>query len=139
MPAAPPSTKRVSRTFLTLTISPPIVNAGPDQMVLLSNGAALNGFAIDDGRPAGASLTYAWTKISGPGTVTFGNSTNATTTASFSATGQYLLRLAASDSQKTAYDEVSITATTDADGDGLLDIPALNVRITSPRDKSIIP
>ena len=55
----------------------PLVNAGPDQRVLLSSGALLSGWSIDDGRPAGASLTYAWSKISGPGTVTFGNAANA--------------------------------------------------------------
>ena len=118
---------------------PPAVNAGPDQSVVLANGAALNGWALDDGRPAGSWLTYAWSKISGPGTVTFGNAASATTTAAFSAAGEYVLRLAVSDLQLSGYDEVTVTATTDADNDGLPDAPTLKVQITSPLEKATIP
>jgi len=61
---------------------PPIVNAGPAQAIALSDAANLNGSATDDGfpNPPGA-LTYSWTVVSGPGTVTFANANAASTTA----------------------------------------------------------
>ena len=51
----------------------------------------------------------AWTRTSGPGTVTFGNAAAVDTTASFSIDGIYVLRLTADDSLLTAFDEVIVT------------------------------
>jgi RHS repeat-associated protein len=87
----------------------PQVNAGSDQSITLPNSAGLNGTVTDDGLPAGSTLSIAWSKVSGPGTVTFGNASSASTTASFSEAGVYLLRLTASDSELTSGDEVTIT------------------------------
>ncbi len=88
----------------------PVVNAGPDQNITLPNSANLDGTVTDDGlpNPPGA-VTVTWSKISGPGTVTFGNANAVDTTASFGAAGTYVLRLTASDSVLSAYDEVTIT------------------------------
>ena len=47
--------------------------------------------------------------MSGPGVVTFSNTNSATTTATLSAAGSYLLRLEAHDSQLRSNDEVLIT------------------------------
>lgn len=90
------------------TNAAPTVNAGADQTIAASGTANLIGLATDDGMPNG-TLTTTWSKQSGPGTVTFGNSNQAVTTATFSATGVYVLRLMASDSALTANDEVTIT------------------------------
>jgi hypothetical protein len=88
----------------------PTVNAGPDLAVTLPNPANLTGSASDDGLPKPpAAMTYSWTKVSGPGTVTFGAPTSLTTTASFSAAGSYVLRLTASDGALTASDDVGVT------------------------------
>ena len=87
----------------------PTVNAGADQATTFPCGVTLTGTATDDGVPSGASLTYAWTKVSGPGNVTFSNSTALTTSASFSTSGKYVLRLTANDSQITASDDVFVT------------------------------
>src|SRR5438132_3339726 len=88
---------------------PPIVNAGPDQSIMVpANTVTLNGSAADDGQPNG-SITYGWKKVSGPGTVTFGNASQAVTTAQFSAVGTYTLRLTANDGQLSATDDVVIT------------------------------
>ena len=89
---------------------PPAVNAGTNQTITLPATAMLNGSATDDGlpNPPGA-LTYAWTKFSGPGIVTFGNAASATTAASFSVAGTYVLRLAASDSALSGSANVTIT------------------------------
>ncbi len=78
---------------------PPAVNAGPEQTITLPSSANLNGSATDDGLPAGSSLTYSWSKLSGPGIATFSAPLNAATTVSFSQAGDYQLQLAASDSQ----------------------------------------
>jgi uncharacterized protein YjiK len=87
----------------------PVVNAGPDQTITLpTNSAALNGAVTDDGLPLPPSLTTTWSKVSGPGTVTFGNANAVNTTASFSATGVYTLRLTASDGAFSSSDDVVI-------------------------------
>ena len=87
----------------------PVVNAGADQSVQLPNVANLNGTVTDDGLPAGSTVTSTWTKVSGPGSVAFGNASALSTTAAFSAPGQYVLQLSASDSQLSASDTVAVT------------------------------
>jgi RHS repeat-associated protein len=87
----------------------PVVDAGDDQAVGLSEAAVLNGSVIDDGLPEGATLAAAWSVISGPGPVTFGDSHATATTATFGAIGTYVLRLGANDSQFSASDEMVVT------------------------------
>jgi YD repeat-containing protein len=86
----------------------PIVNAGPDLTVNLPNSASLQGSASDDGLPFN-ELTIQWIKVTGPGDVTFASATQAATTASFSATGLYVLRLTSNDGGLTASDDVQVT------------------------------
>jgi hypothetical protein len=45
--------------------------------------------------PLGAALASAWTKVSGPGNVTFTSPSSASTGATFSTAGTYVLRLTA--------------------------------------------
>ena len=87
---------------------PPTVNAGPDQIVP-TRSATLSGSATDDGlpNPPGA-LTYTWSKVSGPGAVTFANASAASTTVTFSIGGTYTLRLTASDGSLSGSDAVVI-------------------------------
>jgi hypothetical protein len=88
----------------------PTVNAGPNLVVTLPSSANLNGTVSDDGLPnPPATVTTIWSKVSGPGTVTFGNVNAVDTTASFSASGSYVLRLTANDSALSASDDMSIT------------------------------
>jgi RHS repeat-associated protein len=87
----------------------PVPSAGSDQTIDVSQPATLAGSAADDGLPVGALLAYSWSKVSGSGDVTFANSTSATTTATFSAVGTYVLRLTVSDTALTADDDVTIT------------------------------
>jgi RHS repeat-associated protein/uncharacterized repeat protein (TIGR01451 family) len=88
---------------------PPSVNAGSDQNLLLpTNSLTLNGAVADDGMPTGGALTVMWSKLSGPGTVSFNNANAAVTQASFSAAGAYVLRLTASDSVLTTSDDVTV-------------------------------
>ena len=48
----------------------PIVNAGADASVSVLGAATLDGTVTDDGKP-GPGVTTTWTKVSGPGAVTF--------------------------------------------------------------------
>jgi hypothetical protein len=88
----------------------PSVYAGADQTITLPSSATLDGTVTDDGlpNPPGA-VTTTWSKVSGPGTVTFTNPNAVDTTASFSAAGTYVLRLSANDSALSASDDLSIT------------------------------
>lgn len=95
----------------------PAVNAGADQSVTLPAAANLVGTASDDGLPGPLAAT--WSKLSGPGTVTFADANALSTTATFSAAGIYTLRLSASDGALTSTDDVNITVDTAASTGGL--------------------
>ena len=99
--------QEISVNLDPITNRPPAVNAGADQMIDLPETANLMGTAIDDGQPSG-TLTYAWSKVSGPGNVTFGSTTNPNTTATFSAIGSYVLRLTADDGGLTNFDDIKV-------------------------------
>jgi hypothetical protein len=87
----------------------PVVSAGAGQTITLPSSAALQGSATDDGLPnPPASLIYAWNKMSGPGTVTFADPSQAQTTSAFSQAGTYVLRLVAFDGQLAGYADVQI-------------------------------
>lgn len=60
-------------------------------------------------------MTYAWSKQSGPGTITFGSGTAEDTTASANSDGAYVLRLTATDAAGNSnYDELTFTWDTTA-------------------------
>ncbi|HEX6739541.1 MAG TPA: hypothetical protein VF310_14780, partial [Vicinamibacteria bacterium] len=86
---------------------PPRVNAGLDQSVLMPGSISLVGTASDDGLP-GPTLTYTWSKTSGPGSVTFGNASQLSTTAGFGIAGTYVLRLSANDGALTGFSEMQV-------------------------------
>ncbi len=85
----------------------PVVSAGTDQSITLPGVATLSGTASDDGQPYG-TLGTTWTKISGPGAVSFGNAGATSTTATFSQAGTYVLRLTANDGSLQSSDDVTI-------------------------------
>jgi|GEM_PF-1593672 len=64
--------------------------------------------ATDDGLPAPASLTRTWSKVSGPGTVTFATPTALVTNATFSALGSYVLRFTASDGSLSSTADLTV-------------------------------
>lgn len=92
----------------TATNQAPVVNAGFDRSIAFDAVALLDGTVTDDGLPTPVTLGHTWTKVAGPGTVTFGNAQAIDTTASFSSAGTYVLQLTASDGQLTAWDQVTI-------------------------------
>ncbi len=89
----------------------PIVDAGPPQTLSWpSNQVELDGFVGDDGHPFPPSnLAVLWSQRSGPGSVSFADENSATTTATFSAPGSYVLQLVGDDSALTSLDTVTIT------------------------------
>lgn len=93
-----------------VTNQAPLVNAGSDQTITLPALANLSGMATDDGLPNPPNtLTTTWSKVSGPGIVTFGDANALNTTAGFSQSGVYVLQLTADDSVLTGTDDVIVT------------------------------
>lgn len=89
--------------------APPTVNAGADQTITLPAGATLTGAVTDDSLPEPpAAVTVAWSRQSGPGTVTFANGAATSTTATFSTSGIYTIRLTANDGQFVTTDDLLI-------------------------------
>jgi sugar lactone lactonase YvrE len=99
----------------------PVVNAGPDRSIVLPSSAALDGTVTDDGLPSPPSLTTAWSKFSGPGTVTFVDPSSIDTQASFSASGRYVLQLLASDGGLSASDTMAVTVAIAVASSGSID------------------
>ncbi len=100
---------------LTVTVATaanvaPTVNSGADRSITLPSSTTLTATVSDDGQPTPpGALTLNWTRVSGSGTVTFSAPNAATTNASFSAAGTYVLRLTASDGALSTSDEVTVT------------------------------
>jgi hypothetical protein len=87
----------------------PTVDAGSTQTITLPASANLSDASASDS-DGPSSLTYTWTKQSGPGTVTFSpNNTALNPTASFSVDGTYVLKLSVYDGAGTSEDTVTIT------------------------------
>jgi CubicO group peptidase (beta-lactamase class C family)/lysophospholipase L1-like esterase len=93
----------------------PNVNAGTDATISLpTNSIGLNGTVSDDGLPDG-TLDISWSLFNGPAGVTFGDDTLAETSATFTAAGDYILRLAATDGLSTASDDVLVSVLPEPD------------------------
>jgi hypothetical protein len=105
----------------------PVVDAGANQTITLPAQASLSGTVTDDGLPNPPGVvTTTWSKVSGPGTVTFANANALSTTATFSVAGVYVLRLTASDSALSGSDDVTITVSSGSGG-ALVGIPTTPV------------
>ena len=102
-----------------VSIAPP-----PPDVAITSpaNGVTLPGTAtglrvtavLTDSGTQGTPVV-AWTKVSGPGTVTFSNAALADTTATFSATGAYVLQCAATTAAGTGAMQISVNVTASPD------------------------
>ncbi len=97
-------------TFSSLSIVPlnkaPIVSTGTIAANSLSP-VTLAGSVTDDNFPAPPSLTTSWSRVSGPGSVTFGNASLPATTATVGAIGTYVLRLRANDSSAETFRDIA--------------------------------
>ncbi len=96
--------------FSSTTNQAPAVSAGADSTITLPAAATLTGTASDDGLPnPPAALTRLWSKVSGPGTVTFADAAALQTTATFSTPGTYVIRLRADDGALQSSDDATVT------------------------------
>ena len=73
-----------------------------------------------------------WSKASGPGSVTFADASAPVTSATFSAPGDYLLKLTADNGQTTADSTLNVKVRTIALPTRLEPVPTLDYRIDSP-------
>jgi K319L-like, PKD domain/SdiA-regulated len=115
------------------TNAAPSVSAGSDQTITLPSSASLNGTVTDDGLPTDGTLTSTWSKVSGPGTVSFGSATSADTSATFSVAGTYVLRLTGSDTALSSADDVTVTVNPASGGGGTNSAPT----VTASADQTI--
>ncbi|MEZ5257339.1 MAG: LamG-like jellyroll fold domain-containing protein [Ilumatobacteraceae bacterium] len=88
----------------------PLIDAGPDRFAEYPAPTSLNGSVSDDGYPLGGSVTVSWTKISGPGIVTFSAPAAVDSDVSMSAPGTYVFRLTATDGLLSSSDDVTVTS-----------------------------
>jgi RHS repeat-associated protein len=87
----------------------PVVDAGDDvSLPDTETSHTLDGSATDDMLPPSSSLTYLWEQISGPAGLSFTDDTDPETDISFSASGTYVLRLTADDSDLMGSDEMTL-------------------------------
>jgi len=105
---------------------PPEVYAGEDQSIYHMSTAVLDATVTDDGLPtidpcdpqsASIGVTTNWTKFDGPGEIIFGDPYAVDTTASFSQSGEYILRLTAFDGSASYYDDINISVSVPGDMD----------------------
>jgi hypothetical protein len=100
---------------LTITLrnnGPPKVDAGLPQVITLPNSVFLNSTITDDGKLM--PYTVLWSKVSGPGTVTFSpGATVEDPQATFSRGGIYVLQITANDGEFSVSDTVQITVNPD--------------------------
>jgi regulation of enolase protein 1 (concanavalin A-like superfamily) len=102
-------------SFSNLSIVPlnkaPVVSIG-SVPALTPPPVTVTGVVTDDNYPAPPSLTTQWLKLSGPGTVAFGNASLPATTATLTIGGNYALRLRADDSSAVSFKDVAFSAYT---------------------------
>lgn len=106
------STLTGTGTFEGLSIEPlniaPVVDAG-----MLANSLppfVLNATVTDDGRPTPPGVTsVTWSRISGPGGISFANAFAEDTLATLSMSGAHTLRLSADDGDSIVFDDLSFT------------------------------
>jgi regulation of enolase protein 1 (concanavalin A-like superfamily) len=86
-------------------------------------GLVLESTVLDD---TPATLAVTWSKLSGPGTVSFGDVSAQDTTAAFSVTGDYVLRLTANDGSLETTKDITVHA-------GVTPVQLINADIAAPQ------
>ena len=138
----------VSRAVAVGQDAPINAVAGVDRVVMLSGKTYLRGWAGygDPPRPArgpGAqpaapppvesrpAPTTSWSKVSGPGAVTFADSKSPITTATFSSPGAYVLRLTAENGQSKVSSTLNVSVETPPPAEPLAPIHTKDYRVNS--------
>jgi uncharacterized protein len=122
--------------------------AGPDRVVMRNGRTYLNGW-VGYGAPPrrgrggrgtadtpapdpGPKPATAWSKVSGPGTVTFADPASPVTTATFSAPGEYVLSVTADSGTAKASSTITVNVELPPPATPLTPVMTKNYRITSP-------
>jgi gluconolactonase len=102
----------------------PVVDAGGVEVLIpLKMHTTLHGSVSDDGKPTNpGAVTFSWSVVDGPGTVTFADTHSLQTAASFTEVGEYSVRLTAFDGERYAYDDLRVEIRRPGDLDGDRDI-----------------
>jgi len=87
---------------------PPTVVAGIDRVVMLGGKTYLNGTLKALSGTSGSDTKSEWSKESGPGNVTFADAAKPETTATFSAAGNYVLKLTATKGAMKSSDTLDV-------------------------------
>jgi len=90
----------------------PVIEASGFQVAADGVEARLSAKVMDDGLPHPSNLSYTWSKLSGPGAVSFDEPTRTDAAASFSEKGSYILRLSATDGAGRVDRDVTVLANT---------------------------
>jgi hypothetical protein len=93
----------------------PVVNAGPDAQTDPAVPVLLQGQVADDGLPIPPGfVSFGWSQISGPGSASFTSTNRLGSTVQFSAAGNYVLQLTATDGVLTRSDTMTVSVSGDA-------------------------
>ena len=104
----------------------PRVRAGVDRVAVLPAKTYLNGEA------RGMIDSIAWSKESGPGTVTFAEPGKLVTAAQFSGPGEYVLKLTAKNGDRAATDTLKVRVDQVTPGPHLVPVPTVGYKVSSP-------
>jgi DUF1680 family protein len=148
------STRLIEATFgpngvLAVQALPLNSVAGVDRVVMSKGKTYLNGWvgygqptrgrggagragATPPPEPPGPPPTAAWSKVSGPGTVTFADPKAPITTATFSAEGEYVLKVVASNGTGTAESTLTVKVEAPPAGAQFHPVFTTSYAITSP-------
>jgi uncharacterized protein len=107
---------------------PPLVKAGHDRVVILSDQTYLDGSVR---AVKGDASNVIWTKLTGPGDVAFADAHAVETTAKFSALGDYMLQLSAGASPLSAADVLNVQVAAPAPATALQTVDTTDYSIRS--------
>ncbi len=102
------SNMTVTANFVSSNLSP-VASAGSNQTITINNLVTLDGRASSDPDSGPQPLTYAWSQVSGPATVSLVGASTAQPTFTPNAAGIYTFQLTVSDGQATNSANVPIT------------------------------
>ena len=110
-----------------------LVDAGPDQTIVLADAVDLDATITENGLSPQGITGYRWSRVSGPGSVDFARPDAEDTSASFSKIGSYVLGLTVNTGSDSASDTVDITVNLKAaGGSGLASRPVNPTECIAP-------
>jgi len=111
---------------------PPSVTAGVDRVVVLGGKTYLTGELKTLRKGSGAATSVTWSRASGPGEVIFADADAQATTATFSAVGDYVLKLTAAKGPLSASSTLAVKVVPPPPATHLDPVDTKSYRIDSP-------